>query len=275
MVVVSVVNQKGGVGKTTLSVLLSRFLATKGYKTLLIDGDPQGHATSVQLGDEVFDGDGRLKGGIPKLIELFLEKGELTRELAEKAIFSSDLPSGGELHVIPNSIETHVVEHKLLLSQMAPFFLRSLVDLLKDQYDYCIVDCPPNLGSLFVSAISASNYLLIPIEGSILSLLGLRILLNTVSSIKKTLNTGLEILGIVLTKTTRTKVSKTIEEKIRKEAGDLVFRNSIPQSIRVQEALERGFSFEKRLGEKEPVRKVERVFEEFLEKLGGRSGKAG
>jgi chromosome partitioning protein len=219
--IIAVANQKGGVGKTTTAVNLAAALAVAEKKTLLIDIDPQGNATS---------GTGISKHEVPSSIYHVII-GEKT--LAE-VIRPTAIPS---LSVAPSNI--HLVGAELELVNLAEreTRLRDALAPYVDSYDYLIIDCPPSLGLLTVNALTAAGSVLIPLQCEYYALEGLSELMNTVSLIRNSLNERLAIEGILLTMyTARTNLTKQVEDEIRAHFPSQVFRTIIPRNVRLSEA---------------------------------------
>lgn len=180
--IISVANQKGGVGKTTTTVNLSTILAKKGKKVLLIDTDPQGNATS---------GLGVSKDVELSVYDILIGDTEFDETLQETAIKN--------LKVCPSNISLAGAEVQLVSMMSREQRLKTKLDKIKDQYDYILIDCPPSLGLVTLNAFTASDSVLIPVQCEYFALEGLGQLLNTVNLVKKHLNKNLEIEGALLT----------------------------------------------------------------------------
>lgn len=218
---IAVANQKGGVGKTTTSVNLSACLALKGYKTLMVDMDPQANACS---------GVGMDKESIEASLYLALV-GEVN---AEELVISSGIDN---LHLLPSNNDLAGAEIELVDYQNREFQLQSVLAPLKDFYDYIIIDCPPSLGLLTINALTASDTVLIPIQTEYYALEGLGHLVNTISLIHEHLNPALSIEGILLTMfDTRTNLSHQVAGEVTGHFGDLVFQTVIPRNVRLSES---------------------------------------
>ena len=170
--IIAITNQKGGVGKTTTAVNLCACLAEQGRKTLLIDADPQGNASS---------GAGA-KAGAQTLYEVLL--GTAT---AEKCIVSTDTPG---MDVLPGDIRLAACEVEMVQLERREYRLRAALRPLLDRYDYILIDCPPSLGLLTINALTAANSVLIPIQCEYYALEGVTSLMDTVARIKRGLNAG-------------------------------------------------------------------------------------
>ena len=180
--VIAVVNQKGGVGKTTTTVNLSAALAKKGKKVLLIDEDPQGNATS---------GVGVNKKQEKSIYDVIINETELEETIVESSI--------KKLFVCPSNINLAGAEVELVPMMARENKLKAKLDLIKDKFDYILIDCPPSLGLLTINALTAADSIIIPIQCEYYALEGVGQLMNTVNLIKQQLNKELYIEGVVLT----------------------------------------------------------------------------
>ncbi|GAA6112915.1 AAA family ATPase [Apilactobacillus apinorum] len=219
--VISLANQKGGVGKTTTSVNLGADLATMGKKVLLIDADAQGNATS---------GVGIQKADIQKDIYDIL----VNEEPIEEAI----IPSKHEgLDIVPATIQLSGADIELTPQMARETRLLNALKTVKDNYDYVLVDCPPSLGLITVNAFTASDSILIPVQTEYYALEGLSQLLNTVQLVKKHFNADLDVEGVLLTMyDARTKLGQQVNDEVRKYFGDKVYNTIITRNVRLSEA---------------------------------------
>jgi chromosome partitioning protein len=217
--IVSVVNQKGGVGKTTSAINIATSFAALNKKTLLIDLDSQANATSSF--------DIRVEKGVYELLTL----GD------RDVIVNTKIRN---LDIMPSSIDLGGVDLEIANEPRREYILSSALSAYSD-YEYIIIDCPPSLGLLTVNALAASKNLIIPMQCEFYSLDGLSKLLNTVKLIQKNLNSKLSVAGILLTMyDKRNKLTEQVEKDVRNCLGDLVFRNVIPRNVRVSEAPSHG-----------------------------------
>ncbi len=217
--IIAVTNQKGGVGKTTTSVNLCACLAELGKKTLLIDADPQGNASS---------GSGAAVGD-KSLYEVLL--GIAT---AEKSIVETDTPG---MSVLPSDIRLAAAEIEMVGIERREYRLRAALRGLADVYDYIIIDCPPSLGLLTVNALTAANSVLIPIQCEYYALEGVRSLTDTVNRVKRGLNPALEVEGVLLTMFDgRTNLSLQVVAQVKKHFKSKVFATTVPRNVRLGEA---------------------------------------
>ncbi|CAI2564990.1 AAA family ATPase [Apilactobacillus kunkeei] len=219
--VISLANQKGGVGKTTTSVNLGADLATMGKKVLLIDADAQGNATS---------GVGIQKSDIQKDIYDIL--------VNEEPISEAIIPSKHEgLDIVPATIQLSGADIELTPQMARETRLLNALKSVSDQYDYVLVDCPPSLGLITVNAFTASDSILIPVQTEYYALEGLSQLLNTVQLVKKHFNPDLDVEGVLLTMyDSRTKLGQQVNDEVRKYFGDKVYDTIITRNVRLSEA---------------------------------------
>ncbi|CAI2565456.1 ParA family protein [Lactobacillus kunkeei] len=219
--VISLANQKGGVGKTTTSVNLGADLATMGKKVLLIDADAQGNATS---------GVGIQKSDIQKDIYDIL--------VNEEPISEAIIPSKhGGLDIVPATIQLSGADIELTPQMARETRLLNALKSVSDQYDYVLVDCPPSLGLITVNAFTASDSILIPVQTEYYALEGLSQLLNTVQLVKKHFNPDLDVEGVLLTMyDSRTKLGQQVNDEVRKYFGDKVYDTIITRNVRLSEA---------------------------------------
>ncbi len=218
--IVSVANQKGGVGKTTTTVNLSTILAKKGRKVLLIDTDPQGNATSG-LGVE--------KEVEKSIYDVLVRDTQIEEVLQDTAIKN--------LKVCPSNINLAGAEVELVTMMSREQRLKEKLTKVKELFDYILIDCPPSLGLITLNAFTASDSVLIPIQCEYFALEGLGQLLNTVELVKKHLNKSLYIEGALLTMyDIRTNLSNQVVKEVKKHFEDKVYKTVIPRNVRLSEA---------------------------------------
>ena len=219
--VVSIANQKGGVGKTTTSVSLGASLAEMGHRVLVIDLDPQGNATTG-LGINARN----LEASIYDVLMSDLPLEDCIEATSLKNLF-----------VAPATIDLAGAEIELVPAFSRELKLKRAIDGVKDDFDWIIIDCPPSLGLLTINALAASNDVIVPIQCEYYALEGLSQLVRNVSLVQNNLNPGLEVRGIVLTMYDgRTKLSDQVQQEVRNHFGPTVYRTVIPRTVRLSEA---------------------------------------
>lgn len=218
--VVSIANQKGGVGKTTTSVNLSTILAKKGKKVLMIDADPQGNASS---------GVGIDKDVEESVYDILINDTEI-----EKVAKKTNIKN---LSICPSNINLAGAEVELVSMMSREYRLKEKLYPIKDNYDYIIIDCPPSLGLVTLNAFTASDSVLIPVQCEYYALEGLGQLINTINLVKKHLNKNIEIEGALLTMyDIRTNLSNQVVKEVKKYFNDKVYKNVIPRNVKLSEA---------------------------------------
>ena len=218
--VISIANQKGGVGKTTTSINLSTVLAKRNKKVLLIDTDPQGNATS---------GVGEEKERENSVYEVLIEETKM-----EEAIVKTNIKN---LYLCPSNINLAGAEVELVTMISREQRLKEKLDEIKNKFDYVIIDCPPSLGLITLNAFTASDSVLIPVQCEYYALEGLGQLINTINLVKKHLNKNLEIEGALLTMfDSRTNLSKQVVDEVKRYFNNKVYKTVIPRNVKLSEA---------------------------------------
>ena len=218
--IISVANQKGGVGKTTTTVNLATILAKRGKKVLLIDADPQGNATS---------GLGLDKDLTPSTYDILVNDTEF-EDVMQKTIIKN-------LKVCPANMDLAGAEVELVSMMSREQRLKEKVDIIKNDFDYILIDCPPSLGLVTLNAFTASNSVLIPVQCEYFALEGLGQLLNTINLVKKHLNKEIRIEGALLTMyDIRTNLSNQVVKEVKKYFENKVYKTVIPRNVRLSEA---------------------------------------
>jgi chromosome partitioning protein len=225
MKIFGIVNQKGGVGKTTTAVNLATALAAVGQRVLLVDLDPQGNA-STGLG---VAHDRRAVTSYDLLIG---------KSSVSEAKQSTEIPG---LDIIPSTIDLSGAELELATAEKRESRLKEFLLVSEEEYDYVLMDCPPSLGLITINALVAAHAVLIPLQCEFYALEGLSHLLKTIKLIQKNLNPELEVQGVVLTMyDSRNKLTQHIEEDVREFLGESVYRTVIPRNVRMSEAPSHG-----------------------------------
>ena len=218
--VISVANQKGGVGKTTTTVNLGTILAKKGKKVLLIDADPQGNATSGL--------------GVEKEVEVSTYDILVNDSTLEEAIQDTIIK---HLKVCPANMNLAGAEVELVSMMSREQRLKEKLEPVKDRFDYILIDCPPSLGLITLNSFTASDSVLIPVQCEYFALEGLGQLLNTINLVKKHLNKNIAIEGALLTMyDIRTNLSNQVVKEVKKYFENKVYKTVIPRNVRLSEA---------------------------------------
>lgn len=219
--IVAIVNQKGGVAKTTTAINLAAALAKKKKKVLLLDLDPQANATSGL--------------GLPKDPErLTIYDGLLGEATAEALILPTERDG---LFLLPSSMDLAAAEQVLATEEDRVLRLKMLLEPVRADYDYIYIDCPPSLSLLTINALTAADELLVPVQAEYYALEGLSQLIETVQKIRETTNPSLEIGGFLMTMVDhRMRLARQVVDNVRQSLGDRVFKTTIPRNVRLSEA---------------------------------------
>ena len=218
--VISVANQKGGVGKTTTTVNLGTILAKRGKKVLLIDADPQGNATSGLGVDKEVE---------PSTYDILVNDAELKDAIQDTIIKN--------LKVCPANMNLAGAEVEVVSMMSREQRLKEKLEPIKNMFDYILIDCPPSLGLITLNSFTASDSVLIPVQCEYFALEGLGQLLNTVNLVKKHLNKEIRIEGALLTMyDMRTNLSNQVVKEVKKYFDDKVYKTVIPRNVRLSEA---------------------------------------
>lgn len=248
--IVSISNQKGGVGKTTTAVNLSAVLAKKGKKVLLIDTDPQGNATS---------GLGIDKNVNFSVYDVLINDIEIENTIQQTIVKNLD--------VCPSNINLAGAEVELVSMMSREHRLKEKLDCLKDKYDFVIIDCPPSLGLVTLNAFTASDSVLIPVQCEYYALEGLGQLVNTINLVKKHLNKNLTIEGALLTMyDVRTNLSNQVVSEVSKYFENKVYKNVIPRNVKLSEAPSFGMPISIYDPKSKGAKSYEKFAKEFLDK---------
>jgi chromosome partitioning protein len=221
--IISVANQKGGVGKTTTAINLSASLALSGKKVLLIDIDPQGNASSG-LG---------IDGNSLGVYELLM--GEASQA---EVVCSTEIET---LKIIPSRVDLTGAEIELVSREKREKILKTALNGIIEEYEFVVIDCPPSLGLLTLNALAVSNSVLIPMQCEYYALQGLSHLLKTLKLVKKSINPDLKVEGILLTMMdSRTLLATQVKDQVQKYFSDFLLKTIIPRNVRLSEAPSHG-----------------------------------
>lgn len=227
MSVISLINLKGGVGKTVSSINIASAFAKCGKKVLIVDTDSQGNIAK-SLGMNPNDMNNTMVNLISEAID-----DEVTEERVLECVRKA-----GDLDIIPSNLLLSKLEYKFMNADSREFVLKSIVSKVEANYDYIIIDCPPSLGLMVKNALTASAYVLIPVEAHYLSFDSLMDMLDTIGMVRKKLNPNLQIAGIFLTMyQSRTLMGQGVRSKVQEIYGDTikVFNDCVPFSIKASE----------------------------------------
>ena len=223
--IISLANQKGGVGKTTTTINLAASLATLEKKVLVVDGDPQANASSG-LGVDIQEVDNSLYECIIDHVDV------------HDAIYTTDIES---LDIIPSHIDLVGAEIEMLNLPAREKVISRMLQPIKDDYDYILIDCSPSLGLITVNALTAADSVIIPVQCEYFALEGISKLLNTIKIIKSQLNPKLEIEGFLLTMyDSRLRLANQIYDEVKRHFQELVFKTVIQRNVKLSESPSHG-----------------------------------
>jgi len=257
--IISVINQKGGVGKTTTAINLGAALAKLNKKVLLVDFDPQSNLT-IGLG---FDPD-EIENTISSLLRKRIENDNCDINISDY-ILSSD---SEDVDIIPSDIQLSGIEMLLVNTMNRESILKSILEEIKNNYDYILIDCMPSLNILPINALVASNSVVIPVQAQFYSLKGMVQLFETIQRVRRQINKNLAVEGILLTMfDNRTNLSKEVEKALNEVYQDTVniFKNKIVISTKAAEAPSQGLSLVRYANKSEAAKNYEMLAKELLE----------
>lgn len=209
-------NHKGGVSKTTTTASVGSILASKGYEVLVIDLDAQANLTVSLLKDEPEE--------------------SIYNALTGKSSTLPIIPVSEHLSIVPASLQLAMAELELTSAISREKILSELLEPIKANYDFILIDCPPSLGLLTLNAFTASNEIIIPLVAEVLPFKGLTMINNFISQVQHRLNPSAHVSGILIARWETTKLTREIEKRLRQQLGDLVFQTKIRRNITIAEA---------------------------------------
>jgi len=222
--VIAIANQKGGVGKTTTAINVSAYLGHYGYKTILIDMDPQSNATSGL-------------GVLQKDINISAYSLIIYSEDPNKALIETPYEN---LKLIPSTKQLSGAEVELVTVFKREYRLKEAIQKIEENYDFIIIDCPPSLGLLTINSLAAAGDIIIPIQCGYFALEGVAQLLNIIDLVQRSLNAKLAIEGVVMTMYSRSKLADNIVTEVKNHFGDKLYSTIIPKNVRLDECASYG-----------------------------------
>ena len=215
--IIAIANNKGGIGKTTTTASVGTILARRGYKVLLVDMDAQANLTSSIL---------------PEIPDVTIYEALMGRE----ALPVMSVPSFSTLHIVPSSLQLAKVDMELVSAMERERKLQRLIEPVASDYDFIMIDCPPSLGILTLNAFTACNGIIIPLVAEVLPFKGLTMVNDFIGMVSEHLNPSARVTGVLLTRWENTNLSKQIEQGLRTQLGELVFRTKIRKNVNLAEA---------------------------------------
>lgn len=257
--VISIANQKGGVGKTTTTLTLASIVASKGKKVLVVDLDPQSNLTSG-VGYERTQ-------NYKSIYDVLIHDIDIS-----EVYVSTDYEN---LYLVPSKIDLAATEIELVSRMSRERVLKNKLDAIRDNFDFIFIDCPPSLGLLTINALVASDGVLIPVQCEYFALEGISQLVNTVNLVKKSLNSSLEIEGVVMTMfDARTKLSVEVVKEVQSYFKGTLFDTIIPRNVRISESPSFGKPVDKYDPSSVGAKAYVRLGEEFLKRFEKKSKNA-